>query len=301
MEKLFELIIDEEDESGVSMIALVDLPAIERDFQMFNAEFQESYDDYPESASNNAAKALRWIDEYEDEINCNYTRTGLARANQLKNGDALSWDTIGRMASFNRHRANAEVNAEYKDTPWKDCGYLAWLLWGGTSGINWALNKMEQRNNAQFNKLTFKVADEDKRIASGYAMVADLPIYRYDEQVGDHYVVFRKPTIEKIVNKFMRQGLNSEINLMHNSPVKDVYVFESLLIDKDRGVTAPDGFQDAPDGSWFVSMRVDNDKVWNEIKEGKYKGFSVEGMFAKEEAIPTDEQIIDAAIDAING
>ena len=40
---------------------------------------------------------------------------------------------------------------------------------------------------------------------------------------------------------------------------------------------------------------------WNEIKEGKYKGFSVEGMFAKEEAIPTDEQIIDAAIDAING
>ena len=189
MEKLFELIIDEEDESGVSMIALVDLPAIERDFQKFN----------------------------------------------------------------------------------------------------------------QANKITFKVADEDKRIASGYAMVADLPIYRYDEQVGDHYVVFRKPTIEKIVNKFMRQGLNSEINLMHNSPVKDVYVFESLLIDKDRGITAPDGFQDAPDGSWFVSMRVDNDKVWNEIKEGKYKGFSVEGMFAKEEAIPTDEQIIDAAIDAING
>jgi hypothetical protein len=130
---------------------------------------------------------------------------------------------------------------------------------------------------------------------------AYLPIYRYDEQVGDHYVVFRKPIIEKIVNKFMKQGLNSEINLMHNSPVKDVYVFESLLIDKDRGVAAPDGFQDAPDGSWFVSMRVDNDKVWNEIKEGKYKGFSVEGMFAKEEAIPTDEQIIDAAIDAING
>jgi hypothetical protein len=113
---------------------------------------------------------------------------------------------------------------------------------------------------------------------------------------------FVKPTIEKIVNKFMRQGLNSEINLdAQLAPVKDVYVFESLLIDKDRGVTAPDGFQDAPDGSWFVSMRVDNDKVWEDIKKGTYKGFSVEGMFAKEEAVPTDEQIIDAAIDAING
>jgi len=149
--------------------------------------------------------------------------------------------------------------------------------------------------------LTFKVADNEKRIASGFAMISDLPIYRWDEQNGDHYVVFRKPTIEKIVNKFMRQGLNAEINIMHESPTSDVYIFESLLIDKERGINAPDGFQDAPDGSWFVSMRVDNDEVWSEIKKGTYKGFSVEGMFAKEEAIPTDEQIIDAAIDTING
>jgi len=296
MEKLFELIIDEEDESGVSMIALVDLPAIERDFQMFNAQdFEDSFNDYPESASNNARRAIEYKEE--NDSNCG-TMVGWVRARQLANREKISWETIGRMASFKRHQ-------QHKDVPYSEgCGGLMWDAWGGTSGIEWAIRKMEQKNNAEFrtlNTLSFKVADEDKRIASGYAMVADLPIYRYDEQVGDHYVVFRKPTIEKIVNKFMRQGLNSEINLMHNSPVKDVYVFESLLIDKDRGVTAPDGFQDAPDGSWFVSMRVDNDKVWNEIKEGKYKGFSVEGMFAKEEAIPTDEQIIDAAIDAING
>ena len=149
--------------------------------------------------------------------------------------------------------------------------------------------------------LAFKVADNEKRIASGFAMISDLPIYRWDEQNGDHYVVFRKPTIEKIVNKFMKQGLNAEINIMHESPTSDVYIFESLLIDKERGINAPDGFQDAPDGSWFVSMRVDNDEVWSEIKKGTYKGFSVEGMFAKEEAVPTDEQIIDAAIDTING
>ena len=296
MEKLFELIIDEEDESGVSQIALVDLPAIERNFQMFNAQdFEDSFNDYPESASNNARRAIEYKEENDSDCG---TMVGWVRARQLANREKISWETIGRMASFKRHQ-------QHKDVPYSEgCGGLMWDAWGGTSGIEWAIRKMEQKNNAEFrtlNTLSFKVADEDKRIASGYAMVADLPIYRYDEQVGDHYVVFRKPTIEKIVNKFMRQGLNSEINLMHNSPVKDVYVFESLLIDKDRGVTAPDGFQDAPDGSWFVSMRVDNDKVWNEIKEGKYKGFSVEGMFAKEEAIPTDEQIIDAAIDAING
>jgi hypothetical protein len=48
-------------------------------------------------------------------------------------------------------------------------------------------------------------------------------------------------------------------------------------------------------------MRVDNDELWNDIKQGTYRGFSVEGMFAKADAMPTDEQIIDAAIDAING
>ena len=230
MEKLFELIIDEEDESGVSMIALVDLPAIERDFQMFNAQdFEDSFNDYPESASNNARRAIEYKEENDSDCG---TMVGWVRARQLANREKISWETIGRMASFKRHQ-------QHKDVPYSEgCGGLMWDAWGGTSGIEWAIRKMEQKNNAEFrtlNTLSFKVADEDKRIASGYAMVADLPIYRYDEQVGDHYVVFRKPTIEKIVNKFMRQGLNSEINLMHNSPVKDVYVFESLLIDKDRG------------------------------------------------------------------
>ena len=52
------------------------------------------------------------------------------------------------MAAFNRHRKNATVDPKYKDTPWKDNGYVAWNLWGGTSGVNWAIKKMESiRNN----------------------------------------------------------------------------------------------------------------------------------------------------------
>ena len=80
----------------------------------------ESYNDYPESASNNAKRGLRYIEEYGDEINCNYTRVGLARANQLANKENISWDTISRMASFNRHKQNAEVSEENKNTPYKN-------------------------------------------------------------------------------------------------------------------------------------------------------------------------------------
>ena len=60
---LLELIIDEEDESGVDYIALVDSPAILSNWKAFQKhEFEETFNDYPESASNNAAKALKWID-----------------------------------------------------------------------------------------------------------------------------------------------------------------------------------------------------------------------------------------------
>ena len=104
----------------------------------------ESYNDYPDSASNNACKVLRWIDKYvRDEVK-GMTRVGITRANQLCSKSNISRDTISRMASFKRHEKNAEVSAENKSTPWKDKGYVAWLGWGGTSGVNWAINKLKQ-------------------------------------------------------------------------------------------------------------------------------------------------------------
>ena len=290
--KLFDLIIDPEDESGLSMVAVVDNPAIQRDFLTFREEFEETFNDYPESASNNAAKALKWIEEHKSEINCNFTRVGLSRANQLKNKENLSWDTIGRMASFNRHKKNAEVNAEYKDTPWRDCGYLAWLLWGGTSGVNWAINKMKQKNSFKF-----QVDNEEKRIASGYALLADVPIVRFDKDIGEHYVKFSKETISQLVDKFMQNGLNDQVNEMHETPVKDVFIIESIIVDKERGTKPPDMFAEAPEGSWWISMRVHNDEVWEKIKNGEYMGFSVEGLFAREAQKPVEKNELEKIIE----
>ena len=100
----------------------------------------KSYKDYPQSATNNAKKVLQWKDKYGSEVK-GMTSVGWTRARQLASRQALSYATIARMAAFNRHRKNAEVAEEYKDTPWKDNGYVAWLGWGGTSGINWAIQK----------------------------------------------------------------------------------------------------------------------------------------------------------------
>ena len=101
-----------------------------------------TYNDYPDSAKNNAKKVLEWRDKYGDEVK-GMTRVGWTRANQLAKGEKLSRSTIARMASFKRHEKNAEVSAENKSTPWKDKGRVAWLGWGGTSGVNWAIKKLE--------------------------------------------------------------------------------------------------------------------------------------------------------------
>ena len=91
----------------------------------------------PESARNNARRVLRWREEYGDEVK-GMTEVGWRRARQLADNENVGIETVRAMSAFNRHRQNAEVAPEYKDEPWRDAGYVAWLGWGGTTGIDWA-------------------------------------------------------------------------------------------------------------------------------------------------------------------
>ena len=102
----------------------------------------------PASARNNARRVLRWKEKYGDEVK-GMTQVGWTRANQLASGENLSRETVARMSAFARHRKNAEIDPKFKDTPWKDRGYVAWLGWGGTSGVNWANAKMDSINKRQ--------------------------------------------------------------------------------------------------------------------------------------------------------
>jgi hypothetical protein len=69
-------------------------------------------------------------------------------------------------------------------------------------------------------------------------------------------------------------------------------MFESFIVDSERGIQAMKGFEDAPQGSWFGSFKVENEEVWNKIKSGEFKGFSVEGIFnykKEKQAISVEE------------
>ena len=99
----------------------------------------KTYTDYPQAATNNAKRALKWADE-NGWGECG-TPVGKARARQLANREPLSRDTIARMASFKRHQQHADV-------PYTEgCGGLMWDAWGGTAGVEWAIRKLNQIDN----------------------------------------------------------------------------------------------------------------------------------------------------------
>lgn len=248
---------------------------------------EETYSDYPKEASENAKTALRWA-EKNGWGDCG-TPVGKARANQLANNEPISRDTIARMASFERQRKNSQT--ELGD----GCGRLMWLAWGGDAGVEWASRKLKQIDGDKFSlHQKFEIVNEDERIVTGCLMESDLLIYRMNETMGEHFVKFSSDTIKTIAIKWAKQKFQTNVNLMHdaNKSVKNVTMFESWLVDKKRGVQPMKGFEDVADGSWFGSFYVENDEVWNQLKDGTFRGFSVEGLFDYTEPISAEENAL---------
>lgn len=256
--------------------------------KMMKEEFQ-SYDDYPESARNNACKAIKWKEEYGDEVK-GMTQVGWIRANQLCKGEKISEETIARMSGFERHRKNSEVSPEFKDTPWKDKGYVAWLGWGGTTGINWASEKLKSIRN----EMSFSVFSMEEKMVVGPAMVPDKMIIRRNEITGEvYYVYFTAETIKKLQQKFMFEKLLDKTNIEHGRKfLNGVSVVESWIVDDPKKDKQQVFGMDYPKGTWMVSMKIEDDAIWQKVKEGKLNGFSVQGYFLEKAKFSQDNSVI---------
>jgi hypothetical protein len=161
-----------------------------------------------------------------------------------------------------------------------------------------------ESNWMAFSKQTqykFAVKDEEKRIIEGYFMVADLLIPRIGEQGEKFFVKFSAKTIEAIREKQSRLGMTNNFNLMHdpNKIADGVYMLDNLIIDNERGKVAPKEFEKVPNGSLWGSAKVDNDEIWEQVKNGTFTGFSVEGMFKQLEPVEMEEDLINKIIKTI--
>lgn len=120
-------------------------------------------------------------------------------------------------------------------------------------------------------------AKPEERIITGIALRADLPIYRVNPKTGEeYYVVFTKETIKKMVARYSKQGMMNNVDLQHDGNlVSGVYMVESFIINDERGIR-PNYFKDIEDGSWVVSYYIEDDQLWDHIKNGNdLNGFSI--------------------------
>lgn len=127
-------------------------------------------------------------------------------------------------------------------------------------------------------RILYSIESEEKRLVRGCIMRCDFPIYRRDENLGEYYVIYKAEQIRKMAEKYLSESRQNNVNLMHeaDSDVKGVQMVQYFI--KGNGVSV-EGFDDCADGSLFGEFHITNDAIWEQVKEGVYKGFSLEGVF----------------------
>jgi hypothetical protein len=144
-------------------------------------------------------------------------------------------------------------------------------------------------NNHQ---VKFATVDTEKRILMGPALIPNKPIYR-NQDGEEFYVYFSKATIEKAMQMYLKKGNQGNATLEHDGKLNGLTLVESWIkVDAEKDKSVAYGMED-PVGTWYVSMKVDNEEIWNEyVKSGKVKGFSIEGFFADKTTTMSKEDVI---------
>lgn len=124
--------------------------------------------------------------------------------------------------------------------------------------------------------MMYHVENDEKRLVRGVVMRADFPIYRYHPQMGEYYILYKPEQIRIMAEKYLAESRQNDVNVMHDTDVDGVQMVQYFI--KGDGISV-EGFDDIADGSLFAEFHILNDGVWEAIKDGSYRGFSLEGVF----------------------
>ena len=152
--------------------------------------------------------------------------------------------------------------------------------------------------DSQRRPLMYAIEDEEKRLVRGCIMRADFPIYRRDDRMGEYYVIYKAEQIRKMAEKYLLEGRQNDVNLMHQegSDVEGVQMVQYFI--KGDGVSV-EGFDECADGSLFGEFHITNDEIWEQVKAGTYQGFSLEGVF--DLAPEQDRDEVQEIVDGLKG
>jgi hypothetical protein len=247
-----------------------------------------SFDDYPELIRKNAQAAIDWIDKTGNPRGC-MTQVGKVRAQQLAQGKPISIETVKRMKAYiTRHQKDLLTSKSYED----GCGKLAMDAWGGVEALPWVERTIAKYEEMKSQEFSFQVFNNEQRLVVGPAMIPDKMIIRRNEITGEiYYVYFTSETIKKLQQKFMQEKLLDKTNIEHGRRfLNGVDVVESWIVE-DREKDKQQVFgMDYPKGTWMITIKVNDDSTWEKVKDGKLKGFSVQGYFLEKARFSHESQ-----------
>ena len=141
---------------------------------------------------------------------------------------------------------------------------------------------------SQEHKVELAEVDNEKRILMGAALIPNKNIYRQSED-EEYYIYFSEDTVRKASELFLMRGNQNKSTLEHEAELHGLSVVESWIIEDETHDKSRKYDMDLPIGTWMVSMKVNNDEVWNDyVKTGKVKGFSIEGYFTDKLAMSSE-------------
>jgi hypothetical protein len=128
-------------------------------------------------------------------------------------------------------------------------------------------------------EIELKEVDAEKRILMGAALIPNKQIYRKNDKNEEYYIYFSEETVRKASELFFMNSNQNNATLEHKQKLEGMSVVESWIVEGSHDKSMNYGFN-FPKGTWVISMKVNNDEIWNKVKLGEVKGFSIEGYFA---------------------
>jgi hypothetical protein len=139
-------------------------------------------------------------------------------------------------------------------------------------------------------EIELKVADEERRVVVGVALVPEKRIYRKIKD-KEFNIYFSKETIAKAQELYMKNLNANNVTTEHEKPIKDATVIESWIVESEKQDKSNLFKLNAPKGSWVIMMKINNNDEWKQVQEGNYKGFSIEGIFQGFEELNAKKQL----------
>lgn len=155
-------------------------------------------------------------------------------------------------------------------------------------------------------KLELAKVDEEKRILMGAALIPNKKIYR-NNGLEEYYIFFTEETVRKASELFLSRGKQNNSTLEHEEELQGLSVVESWIIEDEISDKSRKYNLNMPVGTWMVSVKVNNDAIWEEfVKTKRVKGFSIEGFFSdkldmKSEVVETVEGFTEEEVAFLKG